>query len=138
MNIVNTGRRTARTLLMQSLYAFNISKCTIKEALNDAASVRKDKYDINYFAKVSTFMTVDNILAINNIIAANLDIEIDKITKVELSVLQLALYEYINCIDVPSKVILNEALEITKEYGSTDGHKLINGVLDKVFKERAR
>ena len=138
MKIVNTGRRAARVILMQSLYAANMQECTIADALEGAVNISSDKYDHTYFSKVNDLMSDQKTLEINNIIRSKLDGDFNVITKVELSVLQLALYEYFNCTDVPSKVILNEALEIAKSYGSNDGHKLVNGVLDKVFQSHER
>ena len=46
--------------------------------------------------------------------------------------MRLAIYELMYRLDVPYKVVINEALELAKKFGSTEGHKYVNGVLDKV------
>jgi N utilization substance protein B len=61
-----------------------------------------------------------------------LDITIDELDPVELAVLRLSTWEMIERIDVPYRVVINEGIELAKVYGSTDGHKFVNGVLDKL------
>ena len=52
--------------------------------------------------------------------------------QVELAILRLAAWEFSQRIDVPYRVVLNEGIELAKTFGATDGHKYINGVLDKL------
>jgi N utilization substance protein B len=47
-------------------------------------------------------------------------------------VLLIGAYELIHCVDVPYRVVINEAVELAKGFGGTDGHKYVNGVLDKI------
>lgn len=61
--------------------------------------------------------------------------KLEDLSPIELSVLLLATYELMFSIDTPFKVIINEALEITKTFGSVEGHKFVNGILDKLAKE---
>ena len=61
-----------------------------------------------------------------------LDRRMDEMTPVELSIVRLGAFEMIHRIDVPYKVVINEAVELAKTFGATDGHKFINGVLDKL------
>lgn len=58
-----------------------------------------------------------------------------EIDPVELAVLRVAIYELIKRFDVPYRVIINEALELAKKFGSIEGHKFVNGVLDRVAKK---
>jgi len=51
---------------------------------------------------------------------------------VELAILRLSTYELMQRIDVPYRVVINEGIELAKVYGATDGHKFVNGVLDKL------
>uniref|UniRef100_UPI0025F09799 transcription antitermination factor NusB n=1 Tax=Methylophaga sp. UBA2689 TaxID=1946878 RepID=UPI0025F09799 len=51
---------------------------------------------------------------------------------VEISVLRLAVFEYIHRPDIPYRVVLNEAVELAKSFGGEQGHKYVNGVLDKM------
>jgi len=60
-----------------------------------------------------------------------LDRKLDDLDPVELAVLRLGLYELKERIDVPFKVVINEAVSLAKKFGATDSHKYVNGVLDK-------
>ena len=61
-----------------------------------------------------------------------LDRPLEEIDPVELSILRLSTYELRNRIDVPYRVVINEGIELAKVFGATDGHKFVNGVLDKL------
>jgi N utilization substance protein B len=56
----------------------------------------------------------------------------DEVDPVELAVLRLSCYELLKRIDVPYRVVINEGIELAKIFGATDGHKFVNGVLDKL------
>jgi N utilization substance protein B len=64
-----------------------------------------------------------------------LDRSIREIDPVELSVLRVAVYELLKRPDVPYRVVINEALELTKKFGSIEGFKFVNGVLDRVARK---
>jgi N utilization substance protein B len=61
-----------------------------------------------------------------------LDRPLDEVDPVELSILRLSTYELKNRIDIPYRVVINEGIELAKVFGATDGHKFVNGVLDKL------
>jgi N utilization substance protein B len=61
-----------------------------------------------------------------------LDRAMGDLDPIELSLLRLGSYELIKRIDIPYKVVINEAVSLAKKFGATDGHKYINGVLDKL------
>ena len=61
-----------------------------------------------------------------------LDRALEEIDPVELAILRLSTYELRNRLDVPYKVVINEGIELAKTFGATDGHKFVNGVLDKL------
>ena len=79
--------------------------------------------------------TLSGITEIDELIIPILDRKIEEVNPVELAVLRLACYELMSRIDVPYKVVINEALELTKTFGAQDGHKFVNGILDKLAKE---
>jgi N utilization substance protein B len=54
-----------------------------------------------------------------------------EISPVERAVMWIGVFEFQHCLDVPWRVVLNECIELAKEFGGTDGHKYVNGVLDK-------
>jgi N utilization substance protein B len=69
---------------------------------------------------------------IDKALAPCLDITIDELDPVELAVLRLSTWELLKRVDVPYRVVINEGIELAKVFGSTDGHKFVNGVLDKL------
>ncbi|MFT6052313.1 MAG: N utilization substance protein B [Halioglobus sp.] len=64
-----------------------------------------------------------------------LDRDLDDLDPIEHTLLRMGVYELSHRIDVPYKVVINEAVALTKKFGATDGHKYINGVLDKVARQ---
>ncbi|MFP3589676.1 transcription antitermination factor NusB, partial [Paraburkholderia sp. SIMBA_055] len=61
-----------------------------------------------------------------------LDRPIDQLSPVERAVLLVAAYELKNHVDIPYRVVINEAVELAKTFGGSDGYKYVNGVLDKL------
>ena len=64
-----------------------------------------------------------------------LDRKLDDLDPIELSLLRLGMFELVERIDVPYKVVINEAVALAKKFGATDSHKYINGVLDKAARQ---
>ncbi|TMH84506.1 MAG: transcription antitermination factor NusB, partial [Betaproteobacteria bacterium] len=64
-----------------------------------------------------------------------LDRKLKELSPVERAILLLAAFELKNATDIPYKVVINEAIELAKDFGGTDGHKYVNGVLDKLVPE---
>jgi N utilization substance protein B len=71
-------------------------------------------------------------VALDAAIARHVDRPTTQLSPVEHAVLMIGAYELQHCPDVPYRVVINEAVELAKAFGGTDGHKYVNGVLDKV------
>lgn len=69
---------------------------------------------------------------LDGVLARHVDRPTKDLSPVEHSILLIGAYELKHCIDIPYKVAINEAVELAKSYGGTDGHRYVNGVLDKV------
>jgi N utilization substance protein B len=65
------------------------------------------------------------------LLARHVDRKTSELSPVEHAVLMIGSYELKHCVDIPYKVAINEAVELAKSFGGTDGHKYVNGVLDK-------
>jgi N utilization substance protein B len=65
------------------------------------------------------------------VLARHVDRKTTELSPVEHGVLLIGAYELRHCVDIPYKVAINEAVELAKSFGGTDGHKYVNGVLDK-------
>lgn len=129
------ARKKARIIAMQALYQWHMSE----EALHSIELQYIEhndfsKIDLNYFREV--FYGVPKLLTeIEQYFIDALDRPINELNPIELSVLRVATYELLKRLDIPYKVVISEALSITKRFGSTCGHKYVNGVLDKIAKK---
>jgi transcription antitermination protein NusB len=129
-----SARRKARKHALQGLYQVIYTGQEAEViAAQHLAEMNHDKIDVEYFKKL-LLGSVSNLVVLDEVFAPFLDRDIGELTPVELSVLRLATYELKEMPDVPYRVVLNEALELTKKFGSTDGFKFVNGVLDKTAK----
>jgi len=73
--------------------------------------------------------------ALDEALFGYLDRTVDEVDPIERAVLRLSAYELIHRVDVPYRVVLNEAIEIAKRFGSEHGHTYVNGVLDRAAAE---
>ncbi len=64
-------------------------------------------------------------------LAAHIDRKAELLSPIEHAALMIGTYELMHCIEIPYRVAINEAVELAKSFGGTDGHKYVNGVLDK-------
>ena len=71
-------------------------------------------------------------------LAAHIDRRAELLSPVEHAALMIGSFELLRCVEIPYKVVINEAVELAKSFGGTDGHKYVNGVLDKVAGEARR
>ena len=70
--------------------------------------------------------------SLDSAITPLLDRPMAQISPIEHAVLWIGAYEFKNCLDVPYRVVINECIELSKEFGGTDGHKYVNGILHKL------
>lgn len=63
------------------------------------------------------------------------DRSLEEVTKIEYAILLMAGYELLFCYDVPYRVVINEAINLSKQYGAEDSHKFVNSILDKIAKD---
>lgn len=79
----------------------------------------------------------DKIDEIDNLILSNLkNWTLDRIARIDLAILRLAIYEIMYMQDIPEKVSVNEAVELAKEYGNNDSKSFVNGILAKILKDK--
>ena len=128
-----TGSRSlSREFALQALYAQHLSG---QDEVDVAAHVRENegfsKANAAYFETL--FHAVLKEAADLEIkLAPHLDRSVAELSPIERGILLIGAHEIVNCPDVPYRVAINEAVELAKKYGGTDGHKYVNGVLDKL------
>lgn len=130
-----SARRNARSYVLQALYQLQLANPPIAELEAEFLRHQIDKkIDLDYFKEL-----VRGIPAMQAELDATfspyLGRLLEEIDPIELSVLRLATYELLKRPDVPYRVVINEALELTKKFGSVEGFKFVNGVLDRVAKK---
>jgi len=125
-------RRRAREFALQGLYQWRIGgndEAAIEAHLADTTGF--DKADRNFFVGLLSGVLAQQ-AALQEQLQVHLDRPFAELSPVESSVLLAGAYELANFPQTPYRVIINEAIELTKSFGGTDGHKYVNGVLDKL------
>ena len=126
------ARRQARSLAMQALYQWHMAGQSINEI---EAQFRVDNdfshVDGAYFREILHGVPAQK-SDIDELLIPHLDRPLADLDPVELAILRLSSFELRNRLDVPYRVVINEGIELAKVYGATDGHKFVNGVLDKL------
>ena len=127
-----SARRRARECTVQALYSWAVSGNTAEQVeLSFVLDQDMDGVDKPYFRKLFR-QTVENIETVDFSISPYIDRAFDELDHIETAILRLAVYELRFELDVPYKVVINEAIEVAKVFGADESHKYINGVLDKI------
>lgn len=126
-----SARRRSRELALQGLYEWLIGGGDIAAI---EAHMREqegfDKADRVHFDALLQGC-INEAADLDAVLARHVDRKTSELSPVEHGVLLIGAYELKYCIDIPYKVAINEAVELAKSFGGTDGHKYVNGVLDK-------
>lgn len=146
------NRRLLRQSAFKIIFSYNFNDDDIDQILDDISEdsnlyfeheedsnerqipeiTEKNKEFLNNLVKG----TIENIDTIDEIIKNSLrSWTMDRIAKVDLTILRMAIYELIYSKDVPASVVINEAVELGKMFGSDDSGSFINGVLGRVVRE---
>lgn len=125
-------RRTSREVAVQTMYAWIVSGGEIEAHLHYAIS-QVDPSDVQpAFSERLARGALARVEQTHADLAPLLSRAIADVTPVEHAILLVAAYELVGELDVPYQIVINEAIEIAKNLGGPDGHRFINGVLDKL------
>jgi N utilization substance protein B len=126
-----SARRRSREFALQGLYEWLVGKGDIAAI---EAHMREqegfDKCDRVHFDALLQGCVVEA-ADLDAVLTRHVDRKTTDLSPVEHGVLLIGAYELKHCLDVPYRVAINEAVELAKSFGGTDGHKYVNGVLDK-------
>jgi N utilization substance protein B len=124
-----SNRSRAREFALQALYQHLVGG-------NDATAIDLFTRELTGFHKADSAHfdallhgCTDESADLDALIAPHLDRPLGEISPVEHAVMWIGAYEMLHCLDVPWRVVINECIELAKEFGGTDGHKYVNGVL---------
>ncbi|SQB38079.1 transcription antitermination protein NusB [Clostridium perfringens] len=131
------NRAKSREYLLQLAYQMEITSETALETFNsfmENEDISKDDLDLAYI-KSGLLGIEENKEKLDSLIESQLvKWKLNRISKVNLSILRISTYEILFAEDVPGKVSINEAIELCKKYSDNKSVSFINGVLDKVYK----
>lgn len=137
-------RRVAREIVVQSLYQMEMNLVESEEAIstlleeaseeNETERVIKDELKLKEYVLELVNGTWNNKVAIDELLGHYLvGWQISRLSRVDRQVLRLATYEMVYQEDVPAKVVVNEAIDLAKHFGTEDSGKFVNGVLGKMI-----
>jgi N utilization substance protein B len=128
-------RRRSREIALQGLYEWLIGGA--ETAIIDAHMREQDGFEkcdrAHYQAILEGCITES--ATFDAVLARHVDRKTSMLSPVEHAVLLIGVYELTHCLDIPYRVAINEAVELAKSFGGTDGHKYVNGVLDKAAQD---
>ena len=128
-------RARARRRALQAVYAWQMSGGEVGQVIAQFAHEQAHEIaDLEYFDDLVRGV-VRHRAALDEALFGYLDRTVDEVDPIERAVLRLSAYELIHRVDVPYRVVLNEAIEIAKRFGSEHGHTYVNGVLDRAAAE---
>ena len=126
------ARSRARRRALQALYAWQISGSHMNAVIEQFRHEQDmEVADLEYFEDL-LYGVERHVEAIDDALKPYVDREVGQIDPIERAALRLATYELKYRPDVPYRVIINEAIEVTKRFGADHGHSYVNGVLDKL------
>ena len=139
------SRRKSRIIAFQALYSWNVSRVPTEELLTFSWLKKDSEFTPNEleeqtFASFIISGTIDHLDEIDNLISSHLSSSwtMERINKVSLAILRTSTYEIKFQAGPNPKIVIDEAVNIAKEYGSDDSYKFINAILDKIEKDEGK
>lgn len=127
-----SARRRSREFALQGLYQWRVGG-------NDEAAIEAHLHDQDEFGKADRdfcLRVIRGVLGQREVltaqIASHIDRDFGELSPIEACILLIGAFELVHFPETPYRVIINEAIELAKAFGGTDGHKYVNGVLDKL------
>ena len=137
------ARRKGRILAFQALYSWDLGNVDVDNVL-DFSWVEKETLERMgeeslSFTRLLVSGTIEHIEEIDSVIKSHLtNWDFDRLNKVDLAILRISVYPLLFQKDIHSSIIIDEAIDISKEFGSDDSFKFINAVLDSIRKSQSK
>lgn len=129
------AKRRARKLALQALYQWLLSGHELSEIeAQFRVANNMEKVDTEYFCRILHGVP-QHLSAVEDSITPFLDRPIHGLNPIELSVLRLGAFELYFCPEIPWRVVLDESVSLAREFGSQEGHRYVNGVLNQVARQ---
>ncbi|MDR3114015.1 MAG: transcription antitermination factor NusB [Treponema sp.] len=133
------SRRKGRILAFQALYSWEVLRVPPEKVL-DFSWVEAEKQvalgeEMAAFSRLLVMGTIEHIGAIDRMIRSHLEHwDFSRVNRVDLAVLRMSTYTLMYQQEVPASIVINEAIGISKEFGTDDSYRFVNGVLDSIRK----
>jgi transcription antitermination protein NusB len=129
------GKRRARKLALQALYQWHMSGTELTEIDAQCRAFHNmERVDSAYFLDL-LYGVPKHLTVLEAAFAPFLDRPVHELNPIELTVLRLGAFELMHRLEIPYRVILDESITLTKEFGSQDGHRYVNGVLHQLAQQ---
>jgi len=136
------SRRKGRILAFQALYSWDAhysqtKENSLPEGLLDFSWAGEGKLDeeMASFSRLLVSGAIENIISIDETISKHLENwELGRLNRVDLAVLRMSVYTLMFQTDMPPSIVIDEAIDISKEFGTDDSYRFVNGVLDSIRK----
>ncbi len=132
---MKNSRRRAREFALQAIYQWLVNESTAETLLAQLREQKDFSKADQPLAEALLRGVVGNTDALRQLLTPYLDREVKGLSPVEHALLLLSAFELRDHPQTPYRVVINEAIELAKSFGGTDGHKYVNGVLDKLAAE---
>ncbi len=125
-------RRKGRELALQMLYQWDVTRAPFGEVVWSIGEIRNSSEEARDFGRSLAEGTIRRVEEIDALISAQSDSwRLSRMAAVDRNILRVAVYEFLDT-ETPKRVVINEALEITKRFSAPDAVSFVNGVLDAV------
>jgi N utilization substance protein B len=133
-------RRKSRELALQLLYQYEMRKDPPEKLLDEFRAARKNLHkDIRAYAEALFTGTLAHLAELDEVISEHsLNWKLSRLSSIDRNILRFSLYEIFFREDIPEKVTMDEAIEISKRFSGEDAGGFINGILDSALKDRQR
>ncbi len=129
-------RRKAREIALQTLYAEEVSGADWRAAFDDNVERRKPSDEVVEYAMRLVVNVMDEKAELDRRIRERLENWVlERVSVVDRTILRIALSELLHCPEVPTNVIINEAIEIARKFSTADAGRFVNGLLDSLARE---
>ena len=128
-------RRASREFALQGMYQWLFTQASPAQILKNLAELEGFEGADNEFLKAALKGTIGEAESLRAKLEPLADRKWDEVSPIERAILMIGAWELMHNPDIPFRVTINEAIELGKRFGGTDGHKYVNGVLDKLAAE---
>jgi transcription antitermination protein NusB len=131
---MSSARRRSRELALQGLYQWQYTGVTPSQVLSNLSEIKGYEKADRAFLESELRGVIDAAGTLREHLEPLADRKWGELSPIERSILLIGAWELLHCPDIPYRATLNEAIELGKRFGATEGHKYVNGVLDKLAK----